>query len=104
MKRPIITLNQLIAVGACPAQCRLFKKYFGEHVYVTEKLAKQYAQEFDYSWAALHLLTFSGNRAFIKTWNSKGYWDQDGIQENLTDAINFARLYRIESNRRKITQ
>ena len=54
-----VTLNQLRRLRACPGQLALFKQLFGEAVTVTEELCLQHAHEFDWSWAARHLLPAS---------------------------------------------
>ena len=51
-----VTLNQLRRLRACSKQLALFKQLFGEAVTVTEELCLQHAHEFDWSWAARHLL------------------------------------------------
>ena len=53
----ILTLRQLIDEGACVDQRALFKATFGESVDVTEDLCVQHAQDFDWIWAAYHLLS-----------------------------------------------
>lgn len=52
-----ITYKQLKAAGACKSQLRLFRKLFGAKTEVTEELCVKHAHEFDFTWAAVKLLT-----------------------------------------------
>lgn len=49
---------------ACPEQYRLFKDLFGEGVTVTTELCLQYADDFDWNWAARHLLPLEDYRTY----------------------------------------
>ena len=49
-----IKLSQLRR--ACKPQRDLFKQLFGAEVHLTLELAKQHAADFDFNWAAVHLL------------------------------------------------
>ena len=49
-----ITLAQLR--GACKEQKDLFKRTFGEQVHLTLALAEKHAGDFNFDWAAQHLL------------------------------------------------
>ena len=53
----IITLRQLDAKGACQDQRDKFKEIFGSQVEVTLDLCIKHAQDFDFNWAANHLLS-----------------------------------------------
>lgn len=53
----ILSLQTLIDKGACLSQVELFREKFGESVEVTESLANQVVHEFDFDWAARHLLS-----------------------------------------------
>jgi hypothetical protein len=55
--RRLLKASQLIAVGACPNQVKLFYELFGAQVYVTVKRAESVADKFDFSWAANKLLS-----------------------------------------------
>ena len=49
-----IKLSQL--KNACQPQQDLFRRLFGAEVHLTLDLAKQYAPDFDFNWAAEYLL------------------------------------------------
>ena len=57
MKSRILELQTLVNNGACAEQVRLFREKFGESVFVTEDLCVSVAREFDFNWAARHLLS-----------------------------------------------
>ena len=59
-----ITLKQLRLKGACWEQADLFKAAFGEKVEVTMDNAVQYADKFDWTWAAEHLLPAPALKAY----------------------------------------
>ena len=59
MKSRILHLKTLTDQGACDEQVELFRKRFGESVRVTDTLCIKVAQDFDFSWAARHLLSDS---------------------------------------------
>jgi len=59
-----ITLKQLQDAGACEEQQKLFKQAFGEQVEISEALAVQYAKVFNWEWAAEHLLSVLGRKAY----------------------------------------
>jgi hypothetical protein len=61
-----ITLAQLKKLGACTEQLQLFKKMFGDKVCVTEALAAELAQQFDFVWAANNLLDASALAEYNK--------------------------------------
>jgi hypothetical protein len=52
-----ITLKSLQRLHACKPQVALFQELFGESVEVTEELCVKHARDFDWCWAAEHLLT-----------------------------------------------
>lgn len=56
MKEPVITYEQLQSLGACGEQRIRFRQLFGEQVTWTMELAEKHAGEFDWTWAAEHLL------------------------------------------------
>jgi hypothetical protein len=56
-KSRILHLKTLQEHGACTDQVKLFRKRFGESVRVTEALCVKVAEDFDFDWAAQHLLT-----------------------------------------------
>lgn len=51
-----IKLSTLKRMGACIVQQLRFEKAFGKEVVVTHARAQMYAIEFDWQWAANHLL------------------------------------------------
>ena len=55
----IITLKQLecIRPRACKKGIDRFRELFGESVEITEDACAEYAADFDWTWAATHLLT-----------------------------------------------
>ena len=59
-----ITLKQLRLKGACWEQADLFKGAFGGEVEVTMDNAVQYADKFDWTWAAEHLLPAPAETAY----------------------------------------
>ena len=61
-----ITYEQLVLHKACAPQLELFKETFGDAVEVTEELAVQYAQVFDFGWAAHHLLSDTARAEYYK--------------------------------------
>ena len=62
----IIKLSELNQKTACPSQIALFKKLFGTEVKVTRALCLKHAGEFDWGWAAEHLLSSPARRAYKK--------------------------------------
>ena len=52
-----ITLRTLQAEGACIEECTHFATLFPQGVEVTEALCIEHATEFNWGWAAQHLLT-----------------------------------------------
>jgi hypothetical protein len=72
-----ITLKQLRLKGACWEQAQLFEAAFGEKVEVTMDNAVQYADKFDWQWAAEHLLPAPAEKAY---WEAtaparEAYWE-----------------------------
>jgi hypothetical protein len=61
-----ITLAQLKKHDACTRQLLLFKQMFGDSVQVTEALAIEVAQQFDFDWAANKLLGESALAEYAK--------------------------------------
>jgi hypothetical protein len=59
-----ITLKQLRLKGACWEQADPFKAAFGEAVEVTMDNALKYADKFDWTWAAEHLLPAPAETAY----------------------------------------
>ena len=59
MKSRILHLKALTDLGACAGAVKVFRKRFGESVRVTEALCIKAAQDFDFGWAARHLLSES---------------------------------------------
>ena len=59
-----ITLKQLRLKGACWEQADLFKAAFGEAVEVTMDNALKYADKFDWTWAAEHLLPAPAEKVY----------------------------------------
>ena len=59
-----ITLKQLRLKGACSEQVELFKATFGESSEVTMDNAVKYADKFDWTWAAEHLLPAPAWKAY----------------------------------------
>ena len=62
----IIKLAMLKRLDVCSDQVALFKKHFGEQVEVTEAACLAHAQEFNWDWAARHLLFGPARKAYIK--------------------------------------
>ena len=52
-----ITLEMLKAHKACKNQYKLFAELFPDGVEITEELCAKHAQDFDFEWAARHLLS-----------------------------------------------
>ena len=52
-----ITLEMLKAHKACKNQYKLFAELFADGVEITEELCAKHAQDFDFEWAARHLLS-----------------------------------------------
>ncbi len=52
-----LTLARLVKAGACTDARTKFKTLFGRSVMVTAALCEEHAGEFDWAWAARHLLT-----------------------------------------------
>ncbi len=61
-----ITLRQLVKAGACRDQRAEFARLFGRSVVVTEALAIEHANVFDWRWAAHHLLHDAARADFEK--------------------------------------
>jgi hypothetical protein len=61
-----ITLAQLEKHGACTEQLLLFKQMFGDSVQVTEALAIEVAEQFDFAWAADELLGDDARAEYYK--------------------------------------
>ena len=59
-----ITANRLASLGACRRQLYVFSRHFGDEVEVTEAVAGDHAKEFDWDWAAEHLLTGQARVAY----------------------------------------
>ena len=53
----ILTLQTLRGKGACLGQREKFKRMFGQSANVTVRLCLKVAHDFDFSWAAQHLLS-----------------------------------------------
>lgn len=53
----ILKLQTLIDKKACPQKVKLFRSMFGDSVRVTEKRCVSVADKFDFTWAAIHLLS-----------------------------------------------
>jgi len=53
----IITLAQLKRLGACTDETSQFERLFGSSIEVTEACCVQHAAQFDWNWAAEHLLS-----------------------------------------------
>ena len=51
-----ITLGMLLTRRACAAQCHLFKQLFGQEAAITPDACAAVASQFDWLWAAHHLL------------------------------------------------
>ncbi len=68
----IVTYRQLIKADACRHQRKLFKDKFGDRVKITPELCQAFAQDFDWDWAAEHLLSASARadykRATAPAW------------------------------------
>ena len=62
----IITLRQLDAKGACQDQRDKFKEIFGSQVEVTLDLCIKHAQDFDFNWAANHLLPSTAEAEYAR--------------------------------------
>ena len=61
MTQKTISAAQLRALGACLDQVERFHEIFGAgEVVVTRELCIHHAQEFDWTWAAMYLLTERG--------------------------------------------
>ena len=61
MTQKTISAAQLQALGACLEQVERFHEIFGAgEVVITRELCIHHAQEFDWSWAAMYLLTERG--------------------------------------------
>lgn len=58
-----ITLAQLEQIRACKSQVHRFEALFGTEVIVTPEAAVAVADQFDFSWAAKHLLSPAGYEA-----------------------------------------
>ena len=61
-----ITSTKLRRAGACKDQVKLFVKLFGRSVVVIEELCAEYAEVFDWKWAADKLLTETAQAAYEK--------------------------------------
>ena len=60
-----LSAKLLESKGACPDQVELFRKLFGERdVTVTSKLCRAHADQFDWHWAAKHLLPIPASKAY----------------------------------------
>lgn len=67
---------------ACPAEYSLFKDLFGEGVTVTTELCLQYAADFDWNWAALHLLPLEDYRTYQRlTYRQRAEYIRDHIRQ-----------------------
>ena len=67
MNSRTIFLSTLIVHGACRDQVDLFRTTFGDSVEITPNLCKQYAQSFNYTWAAQHLLSATAWKLYEET-------------------------------------
>jgi uncharacterized membrane protein len=63
IKSRVLTLQQLVDLGACESQVELFAARFGDSVDVTPGLCERYATEFDWEWAAGNLLSANAYEA-----------------------------------------
>ena len=52
-----LTASTLEQKHACVAAIGLFRKSFGEAIEITPELCAEHAQDFDFDWAARHLLS-----------------------------------------------
>lgn len=78
--RPL-TYQQIKLENPCSEQLYLFKCLFGDVATITTKLATEHADQFDFSWAAHHLLDSDNN---IQTWET----EQAKFQKNEVRLIN----------------
>lgn len=62
----ILKLQTLIDKKACPQQVKLFRSMFGDSVRVTEKRCVSVADKFDFTWAAIYLLSASAYADYIR--------------------------------------
>ncbi len=62
----VLALQQLKDANACHEQVALFQQTFGESVEVTVELAEQYAQQFDFDFAAQHFLSAPAQAEYDK--------------------------------------
>ena len=52
-----LSVERLRQLGACTEQVDVFMELFGSEIDVTEELAVEHLDTFDWNWAAEHLLT-----------------------------------------------
>ena len=52
-----VSLRKLKLLGACTQQLKLFRELFGDRCTVSVDLCVSHAAQFDWNWAAQHLLT-----------------------------------------------
>jgi hypothetical protein len=62
--RRLLKLSTLREKRACAKQVRLFRRKFGEQVYVTRARCLEMAQRFDFHWAAYGLLSSRGLKSY----------------------------------------
>ena len=62
-----LTLTQLKAAGACPSAIARFEQLFGDQVGITKALCVKHASDFNFGWAARHLLGDAAREKYNKT-------------------------------------
>ena len=67
MKHRTLLLSTLVNLKACEGQVNLFKQTFGDSVDITPELCKQHEHNFNFHWAAEHLLSASAWRIYEET-------------------------------------
>ena len=66
----ILTAKTLVQKDACPVAVERFRALFGKEVEVTEALAVEHAQVFDWDWAAEKLLSPAGRAKYERVTTS----------------------------------
>ena len=69
----ILTLQTLVAAGACTSQCDLFEGCFGQQVDITPELCVSVAPLFNLDWAARNLLSADAYKAYDKGPSADAY-------------------------------
>ena len=79
-----ITHDQLVKVGACLYARKKFQDFFGTEVTLTEELVFKHRADFDFDWAATHLLSIEVYQVYRKAeWPAFIKWRDSELPDTL---------------------